>query len=100
MANSLRIHVDTMDTLNGDAMERLFGLYNKDGWFTFNVHQIEAADIVDLPPVHKEGKKTQSQLLRAVLFRVWERDKRGMEFEAFYESQMEKLINHYKKMLD
>jgi hypothetical protein len=101
MAAGLRIIFDTMETLSDDARGRLFALYNKPGWMTVNVHQIEAQDVLDLPPVKADpGKKTPSQRLRAVLYRVWQQDGKGFaDFEAFYQAQMDKLIEFYKGKL-
>lgn len=101
MANGLRIFFDTMENIGGEDMERLFALYNKPGWMTVNVHQIEAQDIIELPPVKADpGKKTPSQRLRAVLWQVWNQDNKGFkDFESYYQTMMEKLINHYKEKL-
>ena len=47
-----------------------------------------------------DGFKTPSQRLRAVLFRMWESDKKGFKtFTLFYDHHMEQLINHYKTKL-
>lgn len=50
----------------------------------------------------QDGKKikTQSQRLRAVLFRCWEAGGQIGEFDQFYNSETEKIIEHYKKKLD
>ncbi len=48
----------------------------------------------------REKKESQSERLRHVYFRLWEKDNGGFkEFDDFYNSKMEKLINHFKKML-
>ena len=71
------------------------------GWFTFNVHQIQPEDILDLPPLPRTEKKTKSQQLRAVLYRIWEQDKQGYDkSDEHYNMMMDKLINHYKDKLD
>jgi len=45
--------------------------------------------------------KTPSQRLRAVLFLLWEQDKKGfISAEAYYDDLMERIINHYKTKLD
>ena len=51
--------------------------------------------------VEKEPKpKTQSQRLRAVLFLLYEEDKKGhVTFESYYADLMERIINHYKTKL-
>lgn len=44
--------------------------------------------------------KSPSQRLKAVYFKLWEQDEEGYEiFEQYYESKVEKLINHFKKMI-
>jgi hypothetical protein len=47
------------------------------------------------------NEKPPSQRLRAVFYRIWERDKQGYDdFELYYRFQMEKLIEHFKTKLD
>ena len=72
------------------------------GWFTFSTHQIEVEDIKDLPPLKPtDGKKTPSQRLRAVLFRLWEQDdEKFKEFDGYYRFKMEKIIDHLKQKLE
>jgi len=48
-----------------------------------------------------DGKKSPSQRLRNVLFRLWEKNPEGYEdHRLHYQFKMEKIINHYKKLLD
>ena len=44
--------------------------------------------------------KTKSARLRATLFRVWEANGMEGEFDAYYNTELEKLIDHYKKKLE
>lgn len=100
MANGLKIRVDTQENLSPDAMKRLMELYNKVGWFTFNVHQIEADDIIDLPPLKKREDKTPSQRLRYVFYRMWQQNDEGFkDSESHYNYMMERLIDFYKEKL-
>lgn len=50
----------------------------------------------------KDGKKvkTKSQRLRAVLYRVWEISDSGVEFDMWYDNEMDKISEHFKKKLD
>lgn len=50
----------------------------------------------------KDGKKvkTKSQRLRAVLFRVWEHADSNLDFDTWYDEEMEKIISHFKTKLD
>lgn len=45
-----------------------------------------------------EGK-SPSQRLRAVFYRMWEKEGMEGDFELFYQQKMEKIINHYKEAL-
>ena len=56
---------------------------------------------VDIPEDISE-QKSKSQRLRAVLYRVWEnkyKDKYNT-FELFYNSEMERILEHYKDKID
>lgn len=50
----------------------------------------------------QDGKKvkSKSQRLRAVLFRVWEQSGIPIEFDDFYNTEMEKIIEHFKTKLE
>lgn len=52
--------------------------------------------------VMKDGRKikTQSQRLRAVLYRVWETTTQIEDFDTWYKAETERVIEHYKKKLD
>jgi hypothetical protein len=52
--------------------------------------------------VMKDGRKikTQSQRMRAVLYRVWETTTQTQDFDQWYNSETEKIIEHYKTKLD
>lgn len=48
----------------------------------------------------KKEKKTPSVRLRSVFYKLWEENDHGFEvFDHYYESKMNKVINHYKKLL-
>ena len=50
---------------------------------------------------YDDGKKSPSQRLRGVLYRLWEQKPEGYEdHRLYYQFKMEKIINHYKKLLD
>lgn len=52
-------------------------------------------EALDLP---KEGK-SPSQRLRNVLYLLWSDQRPSMTKEAFYELEMEKILDHYKSKL-
>jgi len=100
--NTLRIQFDTQENCSPEAMKRLFELIDQPGYMTVNSRPIEATDIVDLPPLRPmDNKKSPSERLRNVLFRVWELDNKGYEvFDNYYIYMMDQLCEHYKKQLN
>lgn len=45
-------------------------------------------------------RESPSKRLRDVFYVLWEQDKEGFnKFDLYYESKMNKLINHYKKLI-
>lgn len=100
MANSLRLSVDTQETLSTEAMENLFNLYNQLGWFNFSVHQIEAENVVNLPPLKKTENKSQSQKMRDVIWHMWNQDNNGYAvFNDYYFWYTERIIEKLKEKL-
>ena len=49
--------------------------------------------------IENEGK-SKSQRLRSVLFVYWQQQKQTEEFNDFYASEMERIIEHYKNKLE
>jgi len=101
--NTIRLQIDSQETVSAEAMKRMFEMVNQLGWFTFNVHQIEAEDIIDLPPLKKIEKddKTPAQRLRAVFYNMWKQNPGEFKDpDSHYIYMMERLIEHYKSKLD
>ena len=49
----------------------------------------------------KKQIKSPSERLRGVYYHLWEQDNQNFkEFDDFYDSKMEKLINHFKGMIN
>ena len=49
---------------------------------------------------NKTKKPSRSQELRSVYYNLWQKDVEGFEvFEEYYDCKMEKLINHFNRML-
>ena len=100
MSQWLRLMVDTQELIDPDKLSILMGLYNKTGWFTFSSHQIDPDDIIDLPPVKIDSKKTPAERLRNVLFRMWEQDNMNYtDFNLYYQYYMDKLIERLTEKL-
>ena len=68
------------------------------GHLAFSLDSIQEEDI---PIEDTEFQtKTPSQRLRGVFFRVFEQEGSKGNFNDFYNTEMEKLINHYKNKLN
>jgi hypothetical protein len=80
-----------------------YSLY-KTGFLAFAPDALATAELEEIDNLkveYTDTGKPPSQRLRAVLYRCWEKKKEGFDtFEAYYLSQMEKLINHFKNKLD
>lgn len=71
---------------------------NNFGWVVFKGNKV---DLSDIPKEEAEDKqKTPSKRLRATLFVLWQQEGSQGDFELFYRSRMEKLIDHVKSKLD
>ncbi len=61
----------------------------------------EEIDKFDPATLDIPKEKSPAKRLRAVLYRVWEKDKQGYSsFEQYYPIKMNELINHFKDKLD
>lgn len=99
MSQSIRLNIDTMETLSDEQIGYLIKLVNKTGWFSYNVHQIENEDILDLPPIQKTDHKPPSQRMRAVIYRIWEKENSEKDFNSYYEWYMNLIIDKLKDKL-
>lgn len=96
----LKLSVYTSQILAPQEEALLFSLRNKEGWFLFKENPFEKEDL-HFPEIKTPiRKKSPSQRLRAVLYRLWERTDQSIEFQEFYELWIEKFIAYIKKKLD
>lgn len=81
-----------------DSLHQELGyLMFKDG----DLSKIENEQFDSLQADLNDTNKTQSQRMRNVLYRYWEKDNKGhKEFKDFYKEETEKIITHYKSKLD
>lgn len=74
---------------------------NTFGWILYSPYETVQPTIEDVPKqVLEDGQKTPSQRLRAVMFLVWDKTDKSIDFNTFYTKQMDKLIEHYKTKLE
>jgi len=100
--NTIKITIGTNELSQGNAGE-LFSLVNK--LAVVYISPKEAVDQRELDQIDKidpefQGK-TQSQRLRAVLFKLFDQDKEGFkDFDTYYKSKTEKIIEHLKTKIN
>jgi hypothetical protein len=98
--NTIRLQVDCQEVAPQDEAE-IFKLRNKLGWMVFAVSENIAQTDVPTEQLEVGTTKSPGQRLRAVLFRLWEQNRRGYpEFELFYQAKMNKIIDSLKEKLN
>ena len=83
----------------GDADKLvLVNALNMVGWALLSENEVGEEDI----PVQDSEfeSKTPSQRFRGVLFILWKQTGEVGDFDNFYKTEMEKIINHFKNKLD
>lgn len=87
--------------LAGDDAAELLKLNQSECWLL--VAPDDSLDAVDVPKAKPDAgtnQKTPGQRLRAVLFVLWSQSGKPGDFEDFYRSRLESLIEQYKAKLD
>ncbi|MGE0023187.1 MAG: hypothetical protein AB7S70_06080 [Hyphomicrobium sp.] len=93
-AASIRFSASEISSDQYAELQRYLGSY---GHLLFAEADIAEKDIPeDIPD---DNQKKPSQRLRAVLFVFWKQQGSIGDFNVWYRSQMEKLIEHYKAKL-
>jgi len=96
---SLQVRLDTQE-LPPKAMAGLFDFYGNYCHVQL-VSSVEEATEIAPPSAPKASGKTPAQRLRAVLYRLWEQDKKGhKDSNTYYDMMMEQIIEFYKSKLE
>ena len=72
--------------------------HNQFGYLLFKENPFQPSDIPT--EVAEDASKTSSKRLRATLYVLWQQKGSQSDFEAYYRTQMEKIITHVKTKLD
>lgn len=98
--NSLKLVFHTNEVSPSDAAA-LMMMSNSFGYLLFAPSRHREVSIPDLPgATAAPGKKSQSQRLRASLYRLWESKGQSGDFETFYKRRMEHLIGWVQEQID
>ena len=98
--NTIKLTFETQE-MSAESAALIWKLREKHGWLFFAETPIDVDDlkIPDSSPEFKEDK-TPSQRLRSVLFVYWKQLKSEQDFDLFYKSHIEKLIEQIKERLE
>ena len=83
---TLKMVFNTQEGIGSESMKRLFELYEKLGWISFNVEKIEAENIANLPkidPSEYDDGKTPSQRLKNIIYVLWAKKGKPGFFEDY-----------------
>lgn len=96
---TVKFSTQELDSSKGGELFQLRGKYCKALFSDSNITTLEA-ELVDSTQVATTKKnKTPSQRLRAVLFRCHEQSELQIDFDDYYKTEIERIIEHYKNKL-
>lgn len=95
---SIKLVLETRE-LRSEAATKLFDLRGAEAWAILAPTEIKDVTLPTERPDPAIGTKTASQRMRAVLYRIWEQNNTSGDFESYYRSQMEKIIDQLKEKL-
>ena len=98
--NSIGIRfVTSTEIINKDELVTLLSFNHAMGWLLFRENAFKDEDVPAGDAT--DSRRTPSQRLRGVLYRVFEATgKPKGEFNQWYLNEMERIIDHYKGKLD
>lgn len=102
MDNTIKVTIGTQE-LDAEQASKLFAFRGKFCKVLLSNTAIEQkeVDAVDSLPIKDESiNKSNSQRLRSVLFLNWQQHKQAVNFDDYYNAEMNKIIDHYKSKLD
>lgn len=95
---SWRIAFETRE-LTGDEVKILVNNFQGEGWLVFKPNaDVNPTDIPESPA--ESGTKTPSERLRGVTYILWKQKGAKGDFQAFYNTTMERLIEYMKSKLE
>lgn len=97
---SISFCTNEIDSSKAGELFSLRGKYCKALLSDSNISKVEE-EIVDSTGVVDAGKKrkSQSQRLRAVLYKIFEQSGYEINFEDYYKTELDKIIEHFKKKI-
>lgn len=102
MDNTIKVTIGTQE-VGAEQAASLFALRGKFVKVLLSdsgIQQKEVDAVDSLPIKDESNNKSNSQRLRSVLFLNWQQHKQAVNFDDYYNAEMNKIIDHYKSKLD
>jgi hypothetical protein len=101
MDDTIKVVIGTQEVTaeQGLALLKLRGKFCKVMLSDTAIEQKEIDAVDSLPIKDESNNKSNSQRLRSVLFINWQQSKQTTNFDDYYNSEMNRIIDHYKSKL-
>lgn len=96
----ITLHTQEMDSETAGKLFHFRGKYIKCLLNDDNITTLEEELVESTKLVGGKKQKSESQRLRAVLFRYHEQSNSELDFETWYKQEMNIIIEHFKSKLD
>jgi len=102
MDDTIKVVIGTQEVTaeQGLALLKLRGKFCKVMLSDTAIEQKEIDAVDSLPIKDESNSKSNSQRLRSVLFINWQQSKQTTNFDDYYNSEMNRIIDHYKAKLN
>jgi len=102
MDDTIKVVIGTQEVTaeQGLALLKLRGKFCKVMLSDTAIEQKEIDAVDSLPIKDESNNKSNSQRLRSVLFINWQQSKQTTNFDDYYNSEMNRIIDHYKAKLN
>jgi hypothetical protein len=102
MDDTIKVVIGTQEVTaeQGLALLKLRGKFCKVMLSDTSIEQKEIDAVDSLPIKDESSNKSNSQRLRSVLFINWQQSKQTTNFDDYYNSEMNRIIDHYKAKLN
>lgn len=95
----LIISTQEMDSANAASLFEFRRKYIKCLISDNNITPLEEALVNETQITDQRKAKTQSQRIRATLYRCWENAGLSIDFDTYYQTETERYLEHLKKQL-
>jgi hypothetical protein len=102
MDDTIKVVIGTQEVTaeQGLALLKLRGKFCKVMLSDTEIEQKEIDAVDSLTIKDESSNKSNSQRLRSVLFINWQQSKQTTNFDDYYNSEMNRIIDHYKAKLN